>query len=693
MPKTRIFQRIHSVSRFLLSFFVLVACGLTLQAQQALPQVKLILMDGEMREDWPDLGMVAVRRSTVGPPLSVKFSLTGTALVTQDYSASSTTDILIPDGEHEAWLTFGALADALKEPTETILVTLQPDAAYTITSVTKEKSATLTIGDATPLPGAKEASRFLIQAAFGPNADSAADTDIIPQNVQTVMRMGFGKWIEDQFKKPVGTIQPYLDYMRRSGRQVYAHHKVESWWRRVMGVGTAYPGAPVLAADPLRQRVGFALSEIFVISDGLDELGINPIGMANYYDMLLKGSFGNFRELLLNVSLHPCMGVYLSHLKNRKADPKEGTFPDENYAREVMQLFSIGLWELNADGTRRLDGNNEPIPTYDNADITEFAKVFTGLSFGGPQAREFWWPPANFNTPMKLWDEQHDLGAKTLLNGVTLPARAATSPDKGTAAMADVNAAIDCLFHHPNTGPFICKQLIQRLVTSNPSPAYVQRVSAAFANNGSGVRGDMKAVIRAVLLDMEARSPAMLFSTTSGKLKEPYLRVVNLARAFNARSAVGQFRLSGLQQLLFQQPMSAPSVFNFFRPGYSPAGPVSDADLVAPEFQILNAISAISIPNYFFRMPRDGFSRWGQANSNYEVRANLAVEMSLYNDVPALLRRLDLVMTGGTLPPEQHQIIREAVEAIHDQIWEWKKERIYMAIYLIAASPEAAVHH
>jgi hypothetical protein len=185
----------------------------------------------------------------------------------------------------------------------------------------------------------------------------------------------------------------------------------------------------------------------------------------------------------------------------------------------------------------------------------------------------------------------------------------------------------------------------------------------------------------------------MLFSTTFGKLKEPYLRVVNLARAFNARSTVGQFRLSGLQQLLFQQPMSAPSVFNFFRPGYSPAGPVSDADLVAPEFQILNAISAVSIPNYFFRMPRDGFSRWGQANSNYEVRANLAVEMSLYNDVPALLRRLDLVMTGGTLPPEQHQIIREAVEAIHDQIWEWKKERIYMAIYLIAASPEAAVHH
>ncbi|MBL9117211.1 MAG: DUF1800 domain-containing protein [Verrucomicrobiaceae bacterium] len=681
------------MSRFLLSYFVLVACCVSLQAQQALPQVKLILMDGEMQEDWPDLGMVAVRRDAAGPPLSVKFTLTGTALVTQDYTTSNTTDILIPDGEKEAWVTFGAVTDALKEPTEKIIVTLLPDAAYTVASLIQEKSVTLTIADDVGLPGAKEAARFLTQAAFGPNADSTADTDIIPQNVQTVMSMGFSKWIDDQFKKPVGTIQPYLDYMRRSKREVYSHHKVESWWRRVMGVGTAYPGAPVLPADPLRQRIGFALSEIFVISDGLDELSVYPTGMANYYDMLLKGSFGNFRTLLFNVSMHPCMGVYLSHMMNRKADPDYGTFPDENYAREVMQLFTIGLWELNPDGTRRLDGNNQPIPTYDNGDITEFAKVFTGLSFGDPKAQDFWSARSYFTAPMKPWDEEHDLGAKTLLNGVTLPARVASDPDKGTATMADVNAAIDCLFNHPNTGPFICKQLIQRLITSNPSPAYVQRVSSAFANNGSGVRGDMKAVIRAILLDDEARNPAMLFSTSFGRLKEPYLRTVNLARAFNARSSSGQFRLSGLQELLFQQPLSAPSVFNFFRPGYSPAGPVSDAGMVAPEFQILNAISAISIPNYFYRMPRDGFSRWGQGNSANEVRANLAVEFSLYNDIPALLRRLDMVMTGGTLPPEQHQLIREAVEAIDDDMWDWKKERIYLAFYLIAASPEAAVHH
>lgn len=673
---------------------MLVAAGLLAAkvgcAQEPPDPVKLILIDGDLREDWPDRGHVAVRRTGNTGDLTVSFALTGTARRDTDYLLDAMTSVVIPDGERESWLEFTPLPDALKESTETIIVTLVTGAGYTIPTLAAEKAVTLKLGNASSKPGSKAAARFLMQAAMGPNADSTADADIIPQNVQTVMSMGFPAWIEDQFKKPAGLHQPYLDYLTRKGTSVYGDHKVQSWWRQIMGVGTAYPGAKAQSADPLRQRVAFALSQIFVISDNVEQLYATPRGMANYYDVLVRGAFGNFRDLLFKVSTHPCMGVYLSHLKNRKADPLAGTFPDENYAREVMQLFSIGLWELNPDGTRKLDGLGQPIPTYDNEDITNFARVFTGLSYGGPTANQFWWPPQNFTVPMKMWDEHHDLGPKTLLNGITLPARTASNPDKGTAGMADINAAIDCLFNHPNTGPFICTQLIQRFVTSNPTPAYVGRVAAAFANNGRGVRGDMKAVIRAMLLDTEARDPAMLASATFGKLKEPYLRTVNLARAFNAKSTSGQYRMSYLGEIHFQQPLSSPSVFNFFRPGYSPAGPLFDQGLLAPEFQIMNAISALSVPNYHYRTMRWGFNRWGDSNPAYVVRAQIAPEKALYNNVPALLRRLDLVMTGGTLPPQQHELIRDAVEAINNTHWDWINERIYMAIHLIASTPEFA---
>lgn len=661
------------------------------QAQAPADAVKLILIDGDLREDWPDRGHVAVRRTGSTGALAVNFTLGGTALRDTDYAVAAGNTILIPDGEKEVWLEFTPLPDALTEATETIVMTLAAGSGYTVPTVAAQKAVTLKLGNASTKPGAKAAARFLTQAAFGPNSDSTSDADITPQNVQTVMSMGFAAWIEDQFKKPLGLHQPYLDYLVRKGTSIYGDHKVQSWWRQVMGVGTPYPGAKVQAADPLRQRMAFALSEIFVISDNVDELNNQPRGMANFYDMLVRGSFGNFRDLLYNVSTHPCMGVYLSHLKNRKADPVLGTFPDENYAREVMQLFSIGLWELNPDGTRRLDGQNQPIPTYDNVTITNFARVFTGMSYGGTGGTQFWWPPPNYTSPMRMWDAHHDLDPKTLLNGVTLPARTPSNPDKGTAGLADLNAAIDCLFNHPNTGPFICKQLIQRFVTSNPTPAYVGRVAAKFADNGKGVRGDMKAVIRAMLLDDEARNPLMLSSAAFGKLKEPYLRTANLMRAFNAKSTSGQYRLSYLNEIHFQQPWSSPSVFNFFRPGYSPAGPLSDAGLVAPEFQIVNAISALSVPNYHFWAVRQGFNRWGDSNPAYVVRGQFGPEKALINDVPALLRRLDLVMTGGTLPPEQHQIIREAVEGINSTMWDWQNERLYMAVYLIASTPEFAV--
>jgi uncharacterized protein (DUF1800 family) len=685
----------RSISTFALFVAMLLPRSMHADVIPPTSVVSLVLIDGDMREDWPDAGVVGVRRTETTGALTVNFTISGTATRNTDYAMPAGNSITIPDGDRETWLSFSPLTDTLNEPVESLTVTLQPGSGYLMTSEASQTRSNLTLSNASATkPCAKAAARFLIQASFGPDSDSSTDADIIPQNVQSVMSLGFENWIKDQLRRPLGLHQPYLDWMKSKKQNVNWDAKAVTWWNRAMGVPALYPGGRAQASDPLRQRMAFALSEIFVISDHMDVLGNQAIGMENYYDMLVRHSFGNFRNLLFDVATHPCMGTYLSHLKNRKADPVAGTFPDQNFAREIMQLFTIGLWQLNPNGTRTLDGMGQPIPTYDNDDIAEFARVFTGLSFGGKVRDEFEWPDESYVTPMFMWDEYHDVDAKTLLNGTILPPRtASTAPDRGTAGMDDLNAAIDCLFNHPNTGPFICRQLIQRFVTSNPSPAYVGRVAAIFANNGKSVRGDLAAVIKAILLDSEARDPAMLANANFGKIREPYLRTVNLARALNAAAKANTYRLSYLDQVLAQQPLSAPSVFNFFKPGYAPPGPVNDAGLVAPEFQILNAITSLSTSNYYYNVIRNDFGRWGESDKNYKVTANITAEKALYRDVPALMRRLDLVLTAGTLPPEQHQIIREAVEdfsAVNGQ-WQWFDERIYSAIYLISTSPEFAV--
>ena len=390
--------------------------------------------------------------------------------------------------------------------------------------------------------------------------------------------MGFAAWIDDQFTRPVGKLQPFVEWCLANGNAnaLYGDYKEYAWWNRAMGVPKLRPDATESQLpDPLRQRVAFALSQVLVISDRPEDLAVVPQGMANYYDVLLTHSFGNYRDLLRDVSLHPCMGMYLSHLGNRKPDPANNIFPDENYAREVMQLFSIGLWMLNPDGTRQLDPDGQPIPSYDNTNITEFARVFTGLAFGGTNVNFGLWP-RDFTTPMKGWDAEHDLAPKSLLLGATTPARAASPGSTGTATLADVDAAIDNLFHHPNTGPFIAIRLIQRLVTSNPTPAYVGRVAAAFADNGSGVRGDMQAVVKAILLDPEARDYAALADPQFGKVREPFLRCVNFARAFNASAPAGFYALDAFTLDHIEEPLKSPSVFNFYLPTYSPPGPITD---------------------------------------------------------------------------------------------------------------------
>lgn len=452
------------------------------------------------------------------------------------------------------------------------------------------------------------------------------------------------------------------------------HH---AWWRQIL-----------TGKDALRHRLAVALSEIFVVSEVANE-GI-PWETMEYYDDLGVHAFGNWRDLLHAVTLDPIMGYYLTYLRNRKADPAVHRYPDENYAREVMQLFSIGLWELNQDGTRKRDWRGREIPTYDNRAVTAFARVFTGLSFGGPLATEdrpddFFNVPPNFSAPMKMWEEHHDREAKLLLRGKKLPAFAKARGRKG---LDDVRDAVDNLFQHPNVGPFFGRLLIQRLVTSNPSPAYIGRVSAVFAKNSRGERGDMKALIRAILLDPEARSP-QAGHPTAGKLREPYLRYVALARTFEAKAESGAFRVNdhdthfATNQIL----LNSPSVFNFFLPDYQPPGAIAEAGLFSPEFQIVTSTTAITALNHFSQMVGAGFG--DSLEGPDQMRLNFAHELKLIDRPDALIDALSLKLTGGRITRGTRQILLTALGEMPATFS--AEDRVRTLVQLMALSPDFAV--
>ena len=513
----------------------------------------------------------------------------------------------------------------------------------------------------------EDASRFAAQATFGLGYD----------DIRLLARQGKSAWIDEQIALPITDHSSIVtDLVRRRDAGEFAQFEQDieylilfrrlAWWHRT-----------VTADDQLRQRVAFALSQIFVVSDNVDELIINPYAMSGYYDMLLGNAFGNFRDLLRDVSLHPAMGIYLSHVNNRKSDPANNIFPDENYAREIMQLFSIGLFELNNDGSLRLDAGGDPIPTYSNVEIREFAKIFTGFSFGGSGAF-FGNPIPEFLVSMQMFDAQHEQGAKHLLNGTVVPA--------GQTGLQDFEAAIDNLFNHPNVGPFIGKQLIQRLVTSNPSPAYVDRVARAFNGDSTGVRGDMAAVIRAVLLDPEAQA-APGSDPSFGKLREPVVRYAALLRQLGASSDDGFIANTGyfLQELGKQHPLSAPSVFNFFLPAHSPAGEIADAGLVAPEFQITTSNSVVGMSNLVdFIVVGDFVTDVPEPFA--PVSLTFADYVDIVGDVDALVGRLDLVLTAGTLHGSTRQAIAGVLEEIEDE-----NVRLRIALYLFLVSPDYAV--
>lgn len=536
------------------------------------------------------------------------------------------------------------------------------------------------------LTAEQEASRFLAQATLG--ADYAL--------IQQVAAMGIEPWIDAQFILPQSQLLDYLYAELYDENEIGSSSPWRELFRYALWQTTLYED------DLLRQRVALALSEIFVISTETDAIYGVANGAADWYDMLLRNAFGNFRDLLQDVTLHPLMGSFLSHAGNRKTDLSQNRFPDENYAREIMQLFTIGLFLLNDDGSLILDGNNEPIPTYDNSHITEFAKIFTGLQYDFDGDPHVWWTP-DFTSgwlnpytavrPLKMWDEEHEPGSKTLLNGYVVP--------NGQSGMDDVNEALDHLFNHPNVGPFIGKQLIQRLVKSNPSPAYVGRVTAAFNDNGSGERGDMQAVIKAILLDDEARNSVHINDPTHGKLREPFFRFTQLMRAFHYENPQGKFWDAGwnVESDLRQYMFNAPSVFNFFSPGYSPPGALSANGLTAPEFQLMNSYTAISTINFWYSrlwwgyvidLPSDTTEIKGQTYDLDQPEPDLSYETTLVNDIPALIDYLDLVLTSGTLSSEMRGIIETAVTG-YDDDGASAESVVRFAIFLFMSCPEYAV--
>jgi uncharacterized protein (DUF1800 family) len=427
--------------------------------------------------------------------------------------------------------------------------------------------------------------------------------------------------------------------------------------------------AAIDAPDQLRQRVAWALSQYFVVA----ELGNNqPQAVErwlNYYDIFTRHAFGNFRDILDEVTWSPHMGYYLSHIENRKANPSQGTYPDENYAREVMQLFTIGLWELNEDGTRELDANGDAIPTYDNDDIFEFAKVFTGMRrplSRGPNTNieEL---SNNYIDPMRVSAWMHDFSAKTLLDGSTL----GPFNQNANGVRDDVAGLLDHLFNHKNVPPFFARFMIQRFTVSNPSPAYIESVALAFKNgfyegSGSGNRGCMEATVKAVLLHPEARSTSLAYDPSHGKLREPLIRLIHVARAFGLTSkrTYGWLYFKDLHDTILQAPYESPSVFNYYRPDYAPNGVISDTSLNAPEFQIHNDVSALQLSNalttlIFHGIAGGNYGEIGQRNLVDSV-LDFTYENSISGNTSTLIDHLDLILCAGRLSSENRATIQAA---------------------------------
>lgn len=502
-----------------------------------------------------------------------------------------------------------------------------------------------------------DAARFLRQASWGGTSNEIKD----------LAASGQQGWLNAQFNAPQGqSLTRWLIEKGFNDASVSSNVNgdggwVQSIWWKLFS-----------ATDLFRQRAALALSELFVVSHLGLPFSWRNFAIANYWEILEANALGNFRTLLENVTLSSAMGTYLNMKGNQKYDAKTGRSPDENYAREVMQLFTIGLYQLNIDGTLQLDAQGKPIESYDNADIQGLARVFTGwnTATGTDATGELANAAYRHGLPMMLTASLHSPEEKKFL-GVTIPA--------GTAGIESLRIALDTLFQHNNTAPFIAKQLIQRLVTSNPSPAYVARVAKIFVNNGKGVRGDMKAVWTAILMDIEARlaNPPASF----GKLSEPMIRLLQWGHTFRATSTDGAWTLgyTDAETSLGQMPMRSPSVFNFFRPGYVPPNTQAAAqNLVAPEFQILTEPTVVGYINYMA----------GTVNNARNIKADYSTEKALATDPTALVAHLNLCLASGALTSTSQSLIVNAITSISAATETGLLNRIYAAVLMVMSSTD-----
>ena len=535
-----------------------------------------------------------------------------------------------------------------------------PTTAPTPTPVPAPAPAPVPVPAPPPPTSSIDAARLLDQAAFGPTEAT----------VGVVQAQGAAAWVDAQLATP-STGYAAIDFIDANSangcptgaaatcfRDNYTPFPLQLQFFRNASVGP----------DQLRQRVALAYSQIFVIS-GID---IKPAyGMRAYQQMLLDNAFSNYRVLLEHVTLHPAMGDYLDMVNNDK--PSATVQANENYAREVLQLFSIGLSRLNVDGTSVKDANGVPVPTYDQPVVTAFAKAFTGWTYAArPSTTSKWTNPINYLGDMVAFDAHHDTTAKVVLDGRTLAA--------GQTATKDLADALDTIFNHPNVGPFIGRQLIQALVTSNPTPAYVARISAVFNDNGAGVRGDMKAVIRAVLLDSEARGDNRT-DLASGKLRDPVVYAVNVARAF-AGTSDGVY-LNAQAAAMGQSVFTPPSVFSFYPPDYALPG---SASLQGPQFGVKNTTTSVAALNYVYALlnSTNGIAADASVTGSTGTRIDLTGYAALAGTPATLVDKLDAQLTHASMTPSEKSAVVTAVNAIAatDTLG-----RARMAAYLVAASP------
>lgn len=568
------------------------------------------------------------------------------------------------------------------------------------------------------LPNKNAAARLLSQATLGTTYN----------DIENVATQGIEKWVDQQLSMPNSfKLTPYLQNLHQSIldsiRRVDPDRTLANTFLSDWHFDISWFQGNMTAPDVLRWRVALALSEIFVVSR-VSAFENNPYATASYYDVLLENSFANYRTLIDKITYHPSMAVYLTYVNNKPADfnNNKQTYPDENYARELMQLFSIGLFQLNLDGSEKKDANGKSIPTYNNEDIANLAKVFTGLGWGdskylGERSKDYWsytkrlkfYPIDSSDAYIRTWTTRHriinghEAGIKTFL-GKTIPAR---SVEQGEL---DIKDGLDIIFNHPNVGPFIARRLIQRLVTSNPSPAYIQRVATIFNNNGSGVRGDLKAVVRAILLDAEARDCCNNGNTEfAGALKEPFIRYTNLVKGLNLTASAGIYRNSMRRAYdrMGQLPLFSPSVFNFFSPDYTPDGPLKGTGKFGPEFQTLNAQS---LTGYFNALntwlisddPVDyyGFFSNEVYKPEQDPRFDLTADYPLTrNDrLTQLLDKYNLILAHGRLSEKSLNIIKQALQKMPLTITNGvmnnddASRRVRMAIYLIMASPDYIIN-